>query len=81
MEPVTQQDKLYRILSEVFGIAIEEINEDSSPDTIPRWDSMSHITLIVSLESDFGISLSPEEAMEMLSVKLIRMILKDHQVM
>lgn len=73
-------ERLYRVISQVFGVPIEEISEDSSPDTIGTWDSLSHINLILSLEAEFGISLSPEDAMEMLSVKLIRMILTEQGV-
>ena len=74
------EDRIYRVVSEVFGVSIEEVNDDSSPDTIPSWESVSHINLILSLEAEFGLSLSPEDAMEMLSVRLIRLILVDHGV-
>ena len=73
-------DKLNQVLSQVFGVPVTEIREDSSPDTIPTWDSLTHINMIVALEAEFKISLSPEDAMEMLSVKLIRMILKERGV-
>ena len=73
----TQEDKLYRILSQVFGIPASQLNEEGSPDTIPNWDSLSHLNMIVALEAEFGISLTPEQAMEMLSVKLVRMTLND----
>ena len=79
MSPSTQ-NKLNRVLSQVLGIPAESIQEESSPDTIPGWDSLSHLNLILSIESEFGISLTPEEAMEMLSVKLIRMILAEKGV-
>ena len=74
------EDKIHRIVSEVFGVSIEQINDDSSPDSISSWDSVSHIHLVLSLEAEFGVSLSPEDAMEMLSIGLIRMILADRGV-
>ena len=69
-----------RIVSEVFGIPFETIDKDSSPDSISTWDSTSHIHLILALESEFGVELSPEDSMEMLSVRLIRTILKNNGV-
>ena len=54
---------------------MEEIGDDSSPDTIPAWDSMAHINLILSLESEFGLSLSLEDGIEMLSVRQIKAFL------
>lgn len=70
-------DRLYRTLSQVFGVPAEQLSDASSPDTLPNWDSMTHLNMIVALEAEFEISLSPEQAMEMLSVKLIRMILQE----
>ena len=71
------QDKLSRVLSQVFGVPADQIQEASSPDTIATWDSLTHIHMVVALEFEFGVSLAPDDAMEMLSVKLIRMILKE----
>ena len=67
-------------MSEVFGVPSDTIDKDSSPDTIPTWDSVSHVHLILALESEFGVELSPEDSMEMLSVRLIHKILADNGV-
>lgn len=56
---------------------IESVDEESSPDSISTWDSASHIHLILAIESEFSVELSPDDATEMLSVRLIRMILGD----
>ena len=69
--------KLKDVLSNVLGVSIEEINDDSSPDSLDKWDSLSHLKLVMAIESEFEVELSPEDSMDMLSVKLIRMILED----
>ena len=69
--------KLKDVLSNVLGVSIEEINDDSSQDSLDKWDSLSHINLVMAIESEFEVELSPEDSMDMLSVKLIRMILED----
>jgi acyl carrier protein len=69
--------KLKEVLSNVLGVSIEEINDDSSPDSLDQWDSLSHIKLVMAIESEFEVELSPEDSMDMLSVKLIRIILQD----
>lgn len=71
------QDRIRRIVSQVFGVPAESVNDDSSPDTIEQWDSLSHIGLILSLETEFNLSLSPEDAMQMISVRLIRLVLEE----
>lgn len=77
MSTATTQDRIYRIVSQVFGVSVDSINDDTSPDTVEEWDSLSHIGLILALETEFDLSLSPEDAMQMLSVKLIRLILEE----
>ena len=74
-------DRVYQVVSDVLDVPIATINKDSSPDTIAVWDSASHINLIMSLEAEFGISLSDKDAMDMLSVRLIQTILAEHGVM
>ncbi len=74
------EDRLYRIISEVFGVPAAEITNESSPDTIETWDSLSHLNLVLALEEEFGVALSPEDVMEMLSVQLIKTILGERGV-
>ena len=69
--------KLKDVISNVLGVSLEEINDDSSPDSLDKWDSLSHLKLVMAIESEFEVELSPEDSMDMLSVKLIRMILED----
>ena len=66
---------LYTILSGVLNIPVNIISEYSSADTIATWDSISHVNLILALESQYGIQLDPAEAMDIQSVRLIRMTL------
>ena len=69
--------KLKEVISNVLGVSLDEINDDSSPDSLDNWDSLSHLKLVMAIESEFNVKLSPEDSMDMLSVKLIRMILED----
>jgi len=73
-------DRIKQIISHIFNMPLEQINDDTSPDNFSAWDSLAHINLILAIESEFGISLLPEEAMEMLSVRLIRIILEERGV-
>lgn len=69
--------KLKEVISNVLGVSIDEINDNSSPDSIDKWDSLSHLNLVMAIEAEFDVELTPEDSMDMLSVKLIRMILSD----
>ena len=68
---------LYEIISKILDIPIDNINDDSSPD-IEAWDSLTHLNLIMAIEFEFKIKLSPEDSMDMLSVRLIKIILEPY---
>jgi acyl carrier protein len=61
----------------MLEVDIDDINENSSSDNIEQWDSLSHIKLVMAIEAEFNVKLTPEEMMDMLSVKLIKKILED----
>ena len=71
------EERIKNIMSAVFEVPAEQINDDSSPDTIESWDSLKHMNLIVALEEELEVSLDDDQIMEMLNYKLIYNILKD----
>ncbi len=69
--------RLNRVVSDVLGVPMDSITDESSPDNIEKWESLSHINLVMAIESEFDVALTPEDTMDILSVKLIRIILDD----
>ncbi|HUB11371.1 MAG TPA: acyl carrier protein [Acetobacteraceae bacterium] len=52
-----------------------ELSLRSTPDDVPGWDSMTHITLLVEAECRFGIEFHPAEVEALQSVgELVRAI-------
>jgi acyl carrier protein len=72
MDNITEEIK--KVMSNVFEVHIEEITEDSSPDTIESWDSIKHLNLILALEEEFDIIIPEEEVGNVLNFKLIDLI-------
>ncbi len=66
------------VVAGVFATSPAEITDDSSPQTIAEWDSLGHVTLIIELESVYGVSFSPEETVGMVSVGDIKRVLISH---
>lgn len=58
-------------MAQVMNVPIESLNEDSSPETIEEWDSLKHISLILTLEEEFGIQFCDDEIVKMLNVAMI----------
>ena len=69
------EDKIDEVISNIFGTPLNEINGQSSPDTIENWDSINHMKLITALEEEFDVEFTDEEILEMQNVKLIKYIL------
>jgi acyl carrier protein len=75
------EQKLKRIIANVLNIREDEIDDDSSMETVESWDSLKHIELVVSLEEEFEISqLSTDEIVEMISVAEIKRTLRNKGV-
>jgi acyl carrier protein len=62
-----------------MGTPVEHIREDSSPDTIPEWDSLKHMRLVLALEEEFSVRFSDETIVGMLNVSEILKALTNHQ--
>ena len=71
------EEKVRRIMSSVFLVDIEKIDENASPETLPKWDSLGHLNLITSIEEEFGITLDDEQISEMLNYKLVLEVIRE----
>ncbi|MBK7917805.1 MAG: acyl carrier protein [Chloroflexi bacterium] len=73
----TIKQKVYRIVSATLDVPVADISEDTSPDTLQKWDSLKHMNLILSLEDEFGVEFTDEQTLEMQNVALIVMTLEE----
>ena len=73
------EERIKNVMSSVFELPVEQINENSSPDTIGSWDSLKHMNLIVALEEEFGMEFSDDEIMETMNYKLIVKIIEQYK--
>ena len=59
------KDVLKRVLK------LEAVRDDISQKNCGKWDSLSHLNIIVELESEFDITIEPEDIVEMKSLEII----------
>ncbi len=71
------EDRIKAVVSAVLNISIDDINNDSSPDTIESWDSLKHMNLIVALEEEFEIIFDEEDFEDMLNFQLISLTIRE----
>ncbi len=73
-------DRLITIFAEELEIDAQELNEDSSPDTVESWDSLAAMRLVAAIESAFKVRLSTKEIMKMRSIGIARTVLLEKNV-
>lgn len=62
-------NKVCKIIAQVCGVDVNEVNENSAIGDFPQWDSIGHLTILSTIESQMGISFEPEEMMGLEDVK------------
>ncbi len=70
-------DKLKQVIADALQVPVESVADDSSPGTLPQWDSLAHLNLIMSLEQEFHVKFTIKEIVELQDVPTIRRFLQD----
>jgi acyl carrier protein len=65
--------RLNRVFQQAFGVS--EVNDSMSFLNVTGWDSMAHVALMLALEREFGVSISPVAALDLTDVAAIRRFL------
>jgi len=71
------ENKLKQIVADVLEVDPAQIGPDFSMDTVEQWDSLRHMTLVLSIEDGFNISIPDEEAANITSWPLIRLVVDE----
>lgn len=70
---------LTTVLSKVFEIPVNSITPELTSKDISKWDSLTHMDLITSLEEAFQVNFEFDEIVAMTSVGKIQDIIKKKQ--
>lgn len=70
-------ERIKDVMSAVFGVDADTINEDSSQDNIEGWESIRTLDLIVALEEEFGVTIPLEEVGNMTNFKYIKLMIDE----
>ncbi len=69
--------KIQGLMATIFERNVEEITVDSNQDNVDKWDSLKHLDLVISIEEEFDIVFPIEEIGNLVSFKLISVVLKE----
>ena len=66
-------DRRFRdVIQAVLAVDADAITDSDSPRSIPQWDSVTHLQLLLALEAEFGVQFSADEMAQLSSIGLIR---------
>lgn len=61
--------EIIKLMSEILQVSEDMITEETCMDDLEEWDSLTHVMLIGELETQLGISIPLDEAVEITGVK------------
>ena len=71
------EDTLKQVMATLLNVYAAASGPDASMDTITAWDSLRHMNLVLALEEEFKVSIPDEDAGNITSYKLIKLVLED----
>ncbi len=70
------ENKLKEVFSNIFKISVKKINKKTNFKNLKKWDSLNHVKLIMAIESEFKLSINPDDSVNFLSFETILKYLK-----
>jgi acyl carrier protein len=71
---------LEELVATVLEVEPASVDDATSAESLDRWDSLAHVTLITAVEETYDVILSTHEMRDARSVGELRRILRDKGV-
>jgi acyl carrier protein len=72
------RDRVRQTMASVWNVPAADIPEDADATSLPSWDSLRHMELMLELEMSFGVRIPADELPELTSVGAIEEALREH---
>ena len=70
-------DQLKGVMAAMLDLDIAAIDDRTSTDTVPQWDSVRHMNLVIALEESFDISIPDDEVATLTSYPIIKATIQE----
>jgi acyl carrier protein len=71
---------LHDVVARILRVPAASISDETSPETLPRWDSLKHLDLMTGIEDAYGIRFSTADIVRAKSVGEVRLLLREKGV-
>jgi acyl carrier protein len=72
------RDRVRQTIATVWNVPPDEIPDDADAMSLPGWDSLRHLELMLELEMRFGVRIPAEDVPELTSIGAIEEALREH---
>ncbi len=73
-------ESLEEVVGSVLGLPPQSLSDDSSSDNLQEWDSLRQLSILLALESAYGITITADQALDINSIAAIRALLAKHDL-
>lgn len=63
--------RVLSVVASVVGVAVEQLDSESSHENVPNWDSVNVLNLMIALEAEFGVPITIDDASKLIAVKSV----------
>ncbi len=64
-------ERVQSVLAEVFQVEPGEVGPELEFGDLPQWDSMGHMDVMISLETEFGVEINADTIAGLVNVSAI----------
>ena len=65
------RDRLKALLARTFRVPEGSVADDAAMGVLPEWDSVGHLELMLAVEMEFGVQLTTDAILELLSLEAL----------
>jgi acyl carrier protein len=65
-------DRVNNLIGMIFGCDGAALTDNDSPQTIAKWDSVTHIMLLSAIEDEFGVKFTDDQMASIHTIGEIR---------
>ena len=69
------RERVKDIMAGVLRMPATRIPDDATMENVPAWDSLGHIEMMLAIEMEYGVALSTETMIELVSLQAIETFL------
>lgn len=73
------KDRIKKVLANSLDMRPSDISDDASPETLPKWDSLKHMNIVLNLEEEFGVKFPETRIFEITDIDKIGAAIRELQ--